>query len=252
MKNKFIIAGIILVMLSLFLFSGCKPEDTSPEIKPEDLIDQNLTQEIEETTDSGFVAPSFDPFMFEYEPREESKYEIAEDDVFSLGGMDFKSTDISFLGVMLGDSMAEMVARLGQPNDMYIASDKSYTNANYRKTIGIGEIEEGLTFHLEDDVITRITVKPSFGKYLHGNTSIGTTKQTLYIIIDLFDYQDFLSYLKVFHYVEKGVEIYLKADKIERMSFIEPKEFKGVEYITVTEKTAEGVYANVTKTVPIE
>jgi hypothetical protein len=252
MKKTVMCIGIIIDLVLLLLFSACKSTSPGPGIQPEDLYSNELNQEIEDLTSTEPAGETFEAFMFNYTERPEAEYEIARDDIFSLSMGGFESTEISFFGVMLGDTMDKMIEMLGHPDSMYIAPDQSYTNVNYRKKIGIGEIEEGMTIHLENNTITRITVKPSFAKYLQGNTSIGTRKQTLYILLDLPDYQDFLSYLRVFHYVEKGVEIYLKADKIERMSFIMPGEFKGVEFITVTEKTSEGIFANVTKTVPLE
>ena len=95
-------------------------------------------------------------------------------------------------------------------------------------------------------------MKPAFNKYLHGNTSIGTDKEVIYALLDIPDYQSFLSVFRVFHYVEKGLEIYFKNRYVNRMSFFFPKEFRGVEYVTVQKITREGIFVNITEPVLIE
>ena len=250
--RKVLIIMSVLVIVSLVLLTGCKPT-TEQETKP--LFNESLNEQMEELTqveEEPEEPVVFEEFMFAWEPRNESEFEIAEDDVFAKTMGDFTSLEISFFGVMLGDSYEDVLERLGIPDVMFIPADESYKNMEYRNKIGIGGKFSGLTFHLENETVTRITVKPAFEKYLHGSTSIGTDKEEIYTVLDVPDYQSFLNYLRVFHYVEKGVELYFKNRYVERMSFIPPNEFKGVEYVTVPKVLIEGVIGNVTEPVLIE
>lgn len=243
MKKKLLIAGIILVIISLFLFAGCKPV---VEEEQEPLFNETINEEIENLTTTEVPKEPSEEFFFNWTTRNESKYEIAETDIFTLTQGNFTSDEISVFGVMLGDSEADIVERLGYSDVTFIPADESYKNMEYRKKIGITGKLSGVTFHLENDTLTRITIKPPFNKYLQGNTSIGTSKETIYILLDIPDYQDFLSYFRVFYYVEKGVEIYFKNKYVDRISFVRPREFKGVEYVTTQRIIGEGVIANTT------
>nr|MCK4929657.1 hypothetical protein [Nanoarchaeota archaeon] len=249
MRRELIIMSFLLIIISLILFTGCKP---ITEQEPETLFNESLNEEIEELTKIEEKPEEFEEFFFNHTPRNESVYEIAEHDIFTLTMGNFTSMEISFFGVMLGDSYEMVLERLGIPDVMTIPADESYKNMEYRRKIGIGGIESGLTFHLEDDTVTRITVKPPFVKYLHGNTTIGIDKQIIYTVLDIPDYQDFMNVYRIFYYVEKGVEIYFRNRYVNRMSFIFPKEFKGVEYITIPRFVQEGVIVNTTQPVLIE
>ena len=251
MRKELIITSLVLLgtLSALLILTGCKPERVTRTSEP--LFNNSLNEKIENLTVVE-EPEEFEEFMFNYTPRNDSKYEIAEDDVFTITRGNFTSTEISFFGVMLGDSYDSVIKRLGIPDVMFIPADQSYKNLEYRKRIGISGKFSGLTFHLENDTVTRITVKPAFNKYLHGNTSIGTDKEVIYALLDLPDYQDFVSVFRVFHYVEKGVEIYFKNRYVNRISFVFPKEFKGVEYVTAQKVSQEGVLVNITEPVLTE
>ncbi|MBW2990530.1 hypothetical protein KY348_02375 [Candidatus Woesearchaeota archaeon] len=246
MHKKTLIIGL-MVIAALILLTSCKPK---PEQETNPLFNESLNEQIEELTRVEEEPGEFEEFMFEYEPRNESKYEIAEDDVFSV--KDFTSTEISFFGLMLGDSYEDVLERLGIPDVMFIPKDESFRNMEYRNKIGIGSVYSGIIFHLENDTVTRITVKSAFNKYLHGNTSIGTDKEVIYALLDIPDYQSFIVNLRVFHYVEKGVEVYFKNRYIDRISFIFPKEFKGVEYVSKEKLVSDGIIVNITEPVLVE
>lgn len=247
MKKAAIITLVLLMLVLALVLVSCKPKEEGNEQTP--LFNESANQQIEDLTNTTNL-PEFKEFYFNYTLRNESKYEIARDDVFMLSNGSFNSSEISFLGVMLGDSYESVLARLGIPDMIYITADKSSKNLDYRERIGIGGTDPALTIHIENDTVTRITVKPPFNKYLQGNTSLGQTKEFIYYKLDVPEYQSFLDYLRVFHYVEKGVELYFKNIYVERMSFIPPKTFKGVVYVTQPQLLKEGVMANVT--VPVE
>lgn len=246
MNKKMLITSFVLVMLVLVLFSACKLPVVEEE--PEPLFNESLNEELENLAEPE-PEEVFEEFMFEWMPRNESVYEIAEEDIFTMTMGNFTSEEISFFGLMLGDSYEQVLERLGVPDVMSIPPDESYKNMEYRNKIGIGGKESGLTFHLEEDIVTRITVKPPFKKYMYGNTSIGTDKELIYTVLDLPDYQDFMNVYRIFFYVEKGVEVYLRNRYVDRISFIPPREFKGVEYVTSLEYIQEGVVVNTTKPV---
>ena len=250
MKKAIIILGIVLVIASLLLFTGCK--DPKPVVNDtEPLFNESLNDEIENLTEPATPTETdFEAFMYEWKQRNESKYEIAEDDIFTIG--EFTSDEVSFFGVMLGDSFEQVIDTLGMPDVTFIPADESYRNLEYRKKIGIGELESGLTFHIVNDTVTRATVKPNFAKYLHGNTSIGIDKEIIYTVLDVPDYQNLINIYRIFHYVEKGTEVYFRNRYVDRISFIPSQEFKGVEFITETTISNQGIVINTTVPVLIE
>lgn len=248
MKTKtFAFAGILLVIISLVLIAGCNPKpvvtnNTNP------LFNQSLNIELENLTNAAPV-DSFIEFYFNYTQRNDSKYEIAEDDIFTLTNGDFTSKDISFLGIVLGDSYTFVLDEIGIPDVMFVPADASYRNMEYRKKIGIGGKFSGITYHLENDTVTSVTVKPPFIKYMKGNTTLGQSTELIYWLLDIPDYQSFLSSYRVFHYVEKGVNLYFKGNYVNMIEFTMPKKFKGVTYVTMLKATGDGVFVNVTEPV---
>jgi len=235
---------MFLVALAALLLVGCG-EKFQPGLN-ETLYNESANQALESITikPDGFVE-----FMFNYSERPEAKYELARDDIFSVSSGDFTSKDISILGIMIGDSYEKVLEELGIPDTTYIAPDKSYKNMEYRRKIGIGGVSSGAIYHLENDTVTIINIRSSFQKYLHGNTSMGTDRGLTYGIIGIPDYQDFADIYRVHHYIEKGLDIYFKTDRSAIYSFYEPKEFKGVTYITHLKNAGGGMMVNVTEAV---
>jgi hypothetical protein len=250
--SKGIITTMLVVMAVLaigFALSGCQPDQPLTQNNNDNntLFNQTINNQIENLSQlpAGFVE-----FYVNYTVRNDSKYEIAKDDVFTMSKGNFTSDDISFLGVKLGDSYESVLSNLGQPDVIYIAADKSYKNLEYRRKIGINSNTSGITYHVENGTVTIVSIRPSFNKYLHGNTSFGVKRDFFYAVLGEPDYTDFaLDVYKVFHYVEKGMDVYLRADRSAIFSFYEPKEFKGVEYITVQKELSPGVVVNVTEAV---
>ncbi len=230
--------------IAAVILSGCKPPIAQEITIP--LFNQSINEQIENLT---IPETDFVEFYYNYTPTNRSRYEIAEHDVFTLSMGNFTSAEISFLGIMLGDSYEYVLEGLGIPDVLFIPADESYKNMEYRDKIGIGGELSGISFHLENDTVTRITVKSPFNKYLQGNTSTGIDKEVIYYLLDVPDYQDFVSVLRVFHYVEKGADIYFRNRYVDRMSFYMPKEFKGVEYMTFYKMISEGIFVNATEPV---
>jgi hypothetical protein len=255
MRKTNVITTMLLLLFAMLvstLIVSCKQAPST--VNPGPLFNESINQQIENLTKTNTtqVLPEFKEFYFNYTPRAEAKYEIARDDIFTLSWGNFTSNEISFLGVMLGDSYDSVIKRLGQPNHKLTGYNNTFSNLDYSKRIGINITDPAITFHVENDTVTRITVNIPFNKYLQGNTSVGQPKGIIYALLDVPDYQDFLTDLKVFHYVEKGVELYFPNNYVGIMSFVPPKKFKGVKYVVVQEEIGKGVYANVTKAVLIE
>lgn len=246
MKKGLIFAVLMIVLVSMLLFTSCKPK---VEEQTEPLFNESLNEEIENLTQ---IEPEEEKLTFT--KRAEAKYEITQDDVFMDSKGNFTSLELSFFGVMLGDSFDEVEEYLGPADTSSIAADESYRNMYYKSSLKIPGTanEPGLTLHLENEIVTRITVTPPANNFLHGNTTIGREKELIYTILDIPDYQSFVSNFRVFYYVEKGVEVYLARNKVNRISFVFPQEFKGVEYVKVPIISAEGILVNVTRPVRIE
>lgn len=255
MKKAYSIIAFLFVAILLALLIGCKQAPL--ENNQGNLFNESLNQQIENLTNTNVstnisAAPAFKEFYFNYTSRPEAKYEIAKDDVFSLSKGDFNSTQLSFLGVMLGDSYDDVMLRLGEPDAQLNSEKEGLKNLDYNKRIGINGTVAAMTLHFENETLTRITIKPLFNKYLQGNTTLGQSKEYVYAIFDTPDYQSFLSYLKVFHYVEKGVEFYFRSKNVEVISFIMPSDFKGVQYVTQETGFGGGIIANVTEPIEIK
>lgn len=253
MRKEILVTSILLSLLLILviLLAGCAQKQ-EPLGVAGNLFNQSLNEQIENLTKTTPEPEPFKEFYFNYTPRPGAKYEIARDNIFNITKGNFTSTQVSFFGVMLGDSYEQVIARLGNPNTEFTAEDKSYINMDYTQRIGLADQEAGLTFHIENNTVTSIIVRLPFNKYLHGNTTLGQPKEEIYALLDVPDYQSFALNFRIFHYVEKGLELYLKADKADRMLFMFPKEFKGVKYITVTHVGEKGIVINTTEPVLIE
>ncbi|MBN2051931.1 hypothetical protein JW756_00330 [Candidatus Woesearchaeota archaeon] len=252
-KTSFItmITTALIALALLLLVTSCMPKQPTDNI-PDNLFNDSINQGLEDLTENVEPVDNFIEFMFNYTTNPEAKYEIARDDIFTLSKGNFTSTEIAFFGVMLGDSYESVIEKLGIPDVMFIPADESYKNMEYRNRIGIEGKISGLTYHLENNTVTAINVKTPFTKYMQGNTTLGQTKESIYALLDVPDYQDFVSTFRVFHYIEKGMDLYFKASNVDRMSFFYPKEFKGVKYVTVLKEIEDGIFTNVTEPVLIE
>ena len=239
--GKIVFIGLLIMALAL---AGCAGRQASPD---SGLVNQTLNQELENLTIPG--AANFTEFFFDYTPRDDALFELAKDDVFSQWNSNITSADISVLGVKIGDNYSQVIDRMGIPDVMYVPADKSYRNMEYGRKIGVKNITTAITYHLENDTVNRITLRRPFNKYLQGNTTFGQSKEFVYDKIGVPDYQDFTSSQKIFAYVTQGVELYMTAGGIDVISFVKPRKFNGVVYISRLEEIADGVYANVTRPV---
>lgn len=249
--NKNIIVNIILTLFIAVILTGCNNQRPAQTNTTQPLFNESLNQQIENLTNS--VEVVFKEFNYTPIDRPDAKYEILEDDIFTLSNGSFNSSEISFLGLKLGDSYEQIIKAVGIPDVMYASADKSYRNLEYSKKIGINSSETAITYHVENDTLTQVILRWQFGRYMNGNTTMNVDKNTLYRLLDTPDYIDFqLTIYKVFHYVEKGVDLYLKGDNAKIFVFKAPREFKGVNYVTTLKDLGGGIVVNVTEPVLIE
>ncbi|MFH0869759.1 MAG: hypothetical protein V1866_01735 [archaeon] len=249
--DKNMIMTIVLTLVLAVMLTGCKDQPLVPTNTTQPLFNESLNQQIENLTNT--VEAVFKEFNYTPVDRPDAKYEILEDDIFTLANGSFNSSEISFLGVKIGDSYEQIIKAVGIPDVMYVSADKSYRNLEYGKKIGINSTLTAITYHVENDTLTQVIIRRQFKRYMNGNTSIDVDKDTLYRLIDTPDYIDFqLSIYKVFHYVEKGVDIYLKGDNAHIFVFKMPREFKGVNYVTKLTDMGGGIVVNVTEPVLID
>jgi hypothetical protein len=239
----------LIILSSVFILTGCNQNDV-PANNTITLYNQTLNNELDNITKK--PVRKFEEFMFNYTIRPEAKYEIAKDDVFTLSNGSFKSSEISVLGVMLGDNRTKVEEMLGLANRMFIAADKSYMNMEYGRQIGILNKTNALVIHLENDSVKQINLRLPFKKYTTGNTTFGIGKEYVYYQLGLPDYHEFIGNYRVYHYVTKGMELYTNKDSVDVISFLTPREFKGVKYETVQQVLSSGVVVNTTKPVLIE
>ncbi|MBI1969176.1 hypothetical protein HYS48_00650 [Candidatus Woesearchaeota archaeon] len=138
------------------------------------------------------------------------KYELTEVDVFSED-KEFKGTQVTVLGVGLGDSSALVEQRLGKPDTMYEFQGTTLFNYEYSKALGLNGT--GLTLQVRDGVVNKITVKKPFNKYLKGKTFINHVKEDIYFdLLGVPDRQKVIPFFRIFCYDERGIEVYLETD----------------------------------------
>jgi hypothetical protein len=244
-RNAYRAIPFLVLLALLTILGGCKESGSERYNNGLLPINATLNEELEKSAMASNA--EFKEFKLNFTPNPLARFDFAIDDVFSISGESFNSLDAAVLGVMLGDSYQDVLERLGVPDVMFVPTDKSYRNLEYGKKIGIGGSLTAITYHIEDDTVTRISMRQTFAKYLVGNTSIGQTKEYLYDNFDVPDYQSFTQTEKVHHYVEKGIEFYINRDELQIISLIPPRDFKGVEYRTVPVDIGGGIFANVTK-----
>lgn len=152
-------------------------------------------------------------------------YEITEIDVLSL--KDLSSRDISVKGLKLGDSLENIIDKLGYP-DSQLSYLPNILNIEYGKRLNLEDV--GLIFHLEDDKITRITIKEPFNKFLVGKTKINNTKAEIYYLLGIPEKVDKIPLkensillMRLYRYTGKGIEVIIRQKEQNALSLVEPQ-----------------------------
>lgn len=105
---------------------------------------------------------------------QEGIVEVTETDIFSIQELDGKN--VSVKGVMVGMTKDKAIEALGFPDKEYIIVDNA-RNLEFGTSLGL--TEPGIIVQVIGDIITKITLKPAFNEYLHGDTKISRTKQDI-------------------------------------------------------------------------
>lgn len=149
-----------------------------------------------------------------------AEFEITRDDVFAH---DAASDEISVLGVELGDSRKEVVARVGEP-DRALDHGEAGVNLEYEESLGMEET--GLLFHLDDGLVTRITIMEPFADELAGTTDFREYgKDDIYFeLFGVPPQQDEFSMFRRFKYPEEGVEVFVSKGEMVGFSLVPPQD----------------------------
>ena len=148
-------------------------------------------------------------------------YEITEHDVLDL--LDKKQItgdQVSYMGVKIGDSFTDMVRALDSPNVIDEYFDLNIVNAKYTDELGNATV----LFHLQDDVVERITIRPGLNPDLINRSKI--EDWSLDNITTSFgkpDYSYDTQFIRVYEYHDLGFEIFHKRKSMYYYAFVRPK-----------------------------
>ena len=109
--------------------------------------------------------------------KSDAKYEITQTDIFSLE--DFNANDVSVMGLKVGDRTQTLLETLGSP-DLQTDYRGGTSTLEYSEAIGLED--SGLIILLDNGVVKRITMKPSFNEFLVGKTKANLEKEEIYRI----------------------------------------------------------------------
>jgi len=148
----------------------------------------------------------------EKETLQRAKYELIDVDVFALD--DWHTSEVSVMGVMLGDSTEKATEILGYPNAQTM-HEKNIVNMEYSSNVGMNGT--GLILHFENGILRRITLREPFNKFLKGSTKIQYTKDKMYA---LFGKPDDILFIPLkegsalvfrsYVYEDKGIEVFIR------------------------------------------
>lgn len=144
--------------------------------------------------------------------QSDPKFEITKSDVI---GNNVPARDITFYGIKLGDTEKDVTKRLGNP-DYDKEYDGNVKNLEYSDKLGMNDV--GILFHLESGIITSITVKQSFNKYLQGDTLIDWTKDEMLQRFGAADSAETVYPFKVYTYNDRGIKFII--DRKEQNGWI--------------------------------
>ncbi len=151
-----------------------------------------------------------------YNPPKElaTKYELTETDIFSL--KEYNANEISVMGVKVGDRTQRVLEVLGTP-DVQSDFDAGVATFEYAKAIGLNST--GLIVSLESGVVTSMTIREPFAKFLKGKTKPNYSKQEVYALYGVPDKTIFMPIeegsfvvIRVMRYLDKGIDFIIRKD----------------------------------------
>ncbi|MEK6904093.1 MAG: hypothetical protein AABW87_00705 [Nanoarchaeota archaeon] len=150
-----------------------------------------------------------------------SSYELTKSDIFSISN--FNAKQVSVFGVRLGDTQEIIFKKLGKA-DKEEFYDPDISNWEYSKAIDLQFA--GLVFQFKSGILTRITIKQPFNKFLKGETKIDHTKEEIYAMFGNPDSSRYVQYssstgraYRLMNYMSRNMEIILLGEDQNGFSF---------------------------------
>ena len=143
-----------------------------------------------------------------------SPYEITENDVLAI--KDFTGSKVSVMDVQLGDPYQDVIKKLGRP-DVQQLHPPNIVNWEYSKNIDTDG--SGLIVHMESGIVTSITIKKPFNKYLEGESRVDGIKEDVYARFGKPDRLNINYPFTYYYYDNKGFDVILDAGKINGYTF---------------------------------
>ena len=126
----------------------------------------------------------------------------------------FNANDVSVMGLKVGDRTQILLETLGSP-DLQTDYRGGTSTLEYSESIGLEE--PGLIVLLDNGVVKRITMKPTFNEFLVGSTKAGLEKTEIYAIFGVPEEvvrmplkQDSTLVIKSLLYHSKGLEFTIR------------------------------------------
>ena len=153
---------------------------------------------------------------------QEKIYEATTVDVLSIPHI--KASQVSIKGVKLGDTLEDVLKKLGYPDKQQIFQP-DITNVEYSKKLGMEE--SGLILHFKGDILARMTLKAPFNQHLIGMTKVNNTKTQLFNLLGKPDIVkkvpiapgSFLL-MSLYVYENRGIELLIRKDEQNALSFV--------------------------------
>tara|TARA_Y100000310_G_scaffold138289_2_gene137203 strand:+ start:17691 stop:18278 length:588 start_codon:yes stop_codon:yes gene_type:complete len=149
-------------------------------------------------------------------------FEVTEVDVISLSNV--HASKISVKGVMLGDSLETVIAKIGHPDQQRLFPP-NIINIEYGKQLGLKET--GIIIHFVDDAVKRITLKKPFNEFLVGKTKIANSKTEILNALGVPDSiekvpvsQGSALLMNLYSFEDRGIEILVRKQEQNAVSFV--------------------------------
>jgi len=160
---------------------------------------------------AGCIKPPVDQVKF---------YDITEYDILDMIDKNLiTGAAVTVEGVKLGDSLPQVVSKLGAPQYIDEYHDVNIVNIQYNDDDG----KSMFVFHLRDDKVARMTIKPAYNVKLVGKTDM--RKWHLHNITLAFGKPDVTydsSYFRVYEYHDKSMELFHRRKRLMGFSFVDP------------------------------
>ncbi len=132
----------------------------------------------------------------------------------------FVSTNVTVLGVRLGDNEETVFAALGQASPVEKFDFGQIQNWHYKTDPSMNE--SAVVYHFEDGVVTRISWGRSLNSYLQGNSTVGLEKEDIYATQGAPERAYDIPFGRFLVYNNAGLEVYLDRYGINQYALVMP------------------------------